>query len=39
MEAVLDLGEHEEGEDVADTSNDADGGDVAFAEALDDKYG
>ena len=39
MEAVLDLGQHEKGEDVADTSNDADGGDVAFAETLDDKYG
>ena len=39
METVLDLGEHEKGEDVADTSDDADGGDVAFAEALDDKNG
>ena len=39
MKAVLDLGQHEDGENVADTSDDTDGGDVALAEALDDKYG
>ena len=38
MEAILDLDQHEEGDNVADTSNDADRGDVAFAETLDDKY-
>ena len=39
MEAILDLGQHEKGENVADTSDDADGGDVAFPEALNDQDG